>query len=475
MWAFGCVLFEMLTGRGAFAADDGLGQRRARPRARAGVGSLPPTCPRNDRETLETLLAERHGRTTARHRRREDRNRRSVVPPRDPSRDPRSACAAANVARSRGSAIGAVVLAHRRLRRLAMTRSTSGNASPRAAAVEFGVMFPGNQLPSFGLAAVAGRQAPRRRCVRQSVADLAALAENVGNRPLAGTEDGDIAVLVARQLDGRVLPARPTVQAQRRTPVRAPRSRTTGRARSAEAGIRMATSCSPRQASSFASLPRAERRSKCRCRVSRERRFCRRFCRTAVILSFWHGKGTADTRPSSSVDSDRVKSLFEVDGGLGFAPPDRLLFLRGAWLMTQKIDLTSFELIGDPEVVASGVSPGHLFGRQQMRASASGNGVLAYLTPLGGSVGQLTWFDRNGRSVGRIESPPDVEYPESLDFARRQDRRRQPRGSPDRQLGYLAGGCQSERAVEVHDRSGTDFDPVWSPDGKEIVYRLPSD
>ena len=38
IWAFGCVLYEMLTGRVAFKGGDGVGHHRGRPRERAGVG-----------------------------------------------------------------------------------------------------------------------------------------------------------------------------------------------------------------------------------------------------------------------------------------------------------------------------------------------------------------------------------------------------------------------------------------------------
>ena len=37
IWAFGCVLYEMLTGRAAFARRDGVGHDRRDSRARAGL------------------------------------------------------------------------------------------------------------------------------------------------------------------------------------------------------------------------------------------------------------------------------------------------------------------------------------------------------------------------------------------------------------------------------------------------------
>ena len=41
IWAFGCVLYEMLTGRSAFAGDDRLGHDRRRPGARTGLDGAP--------------------------------------------------------------------------------------------------------------------------------------------------------------------------------------------------------------------------------------------------------------------------------------------------------------------------------------------------------------------------------------------------------------------------------------------------
>jgi Tol biopolymer transport system component len=171
----------------------------------------------------------------------------------------------------------------------------------------------------------------------------------------------------------------------------------------------------------------------------------------------------------ASLDSDRATKLLDTDSPAGFAPPDRLLFLRGAALMTQKFDLTRVALTGDAELVSSSLPPGALFG-QQMTPSASATGVLAFPTPRGGSVGHLRWFDQTGKGGATVSSPPDAEY---LNPAISPDGSVIAANRVDPQTGrwdiWLVDTTRDVPSKLTTD-AGDDFDPVWSPDGKEIVF-----
>jgi serine/threonine protein kinase len=78
IWAFGCVLFEMLTGRAAFA-DETISDTLARVLDRdVDWHALPPSTPGRVRDLLRRCLQKERQSSIARHRRRASRDRRGV-------------------------------------------------------------------------------------------------------------------------------------------------------------------------------------------------------------------------------------------------------------------------------------------------------------------------------------------------------------------------------------------------------------
>jgi len=97
--------------------------------------------------------------------------------------------------------------------------------------------------------------------------------------------------------------------------------------------------------------------------------------------------------------------LLETKYGPVFVPssdggPGHLVFLRDGTLFAQLFDASRLELSGEPVSVAEDVGTfldAGLF-------SASANGILVY--KCGGSLeGQLTWFDQRGRRLGTVGEP----------------------------------------------------------------------
>jgi eukaryotic-like serine/threonine-protein kinase len=116
----------------------------------------------------------------------------------------------------------------------------------------------------------------------------------------------------------------------------------------------------------------------------------------------------------ASVDGGTPKRLLETPAAARFAGPDRVLFVRGDSLYAQRLDLDRLELTGEPELLANDV---HRTSQGRLAVSASRTGVLVYSA--GDRVvagGDALWVDRAGRpiagqppigEVGSVRLSPD--------------------------------------------------------------------
>jgi Tol biopolymer transport system component/predicted Ser/Thr protein kinase len=171
---------------------------------------------------------------------------------------------------------------------------------------------------------------------------------------------------------------------------------------------------------------------------------------------------------AGSLDGKTRKFLFpnKYYGSAVYASPGYVLFLDGDTLMAQRIDAEHLELHEQPFSVAERVgrsSPG------KIAVSASRTVVLAYAGDLF-RLGRLTWFDRGGKRLDSLPAP-EGDYP---DFRLSPDGERvalslvDPKtGVPDVWLVDRARGSMSRFTPE----SGFNAAPLWSPDGTRVVFR----
>ena len=105
----------------------------------------------------------------------------------------------------------------------------------------------------------------------------------------------------------------------------------------------------------------------------------------------------------ASLDSGQRKAILRNEFMAEFVPPDQLLFVRGDALFSQTFDLQRLEVTGEPVVVAQPVV-GTSAGRAGF--SASENGVLVHTrSPQDSFSRTLVWADRQGREEPvRLES-----------------------------------------------------------------------
>jgi eukaryotic-like serine/threonine-protein kinase len=173
----------------------------------------------------------------------------------------------------------------------------------------------------------------------------------------------------------------------------------------------------------------------------------------------------------ASLDGGRPKQLLEGHRAALYVAPGYLLFLREGVLMAQRFDPNAFQISGDAAPIVDHVEAGSA---PFFPGNFSASGVGSYLVYDAGTPSvapiHLLWFDRAGTQLGEIEPPADYESP---------------RFSPD----------GKKLAVTVVDSATSNFDlwiqdlakgtrtrltfgegsvsiaPSWSPDGNTVEYQ----
>jgi len=96
---------------------------------------------------------------------------------------------------------------------------------------------------------------------------------------------------------------------------------------------------------------------------------------------FWGAHGNRGWIQASSLFSPRVVKLVESDCPGAFVPPDILLFVRDTSLMAQRIDFAQWRMTGQSYQIASGVLRNPTGDPATLAISASSNGVVAIAAP----------------------------------------------------------------------------------------------
>jgi len=166
----------------------------------------------------------------------------------------------------------------------------------------------------------------------------------------------------------------------------------------------------------------------------------------------------------TALDSTERKLLVPGGSNAKYAR-GRLFFMREQTLMAQSFDVERLTLNGDPIPVAEQVAIGGLSGRLGA-FSVSDDGVIAYQVGTTEDQSRLTWMDRSGKSLETIGDRGDYGDVEL---------------SPDGKRAAVSVTEQANRDIWLFDlargvRTRFTFDPaednfsVWSADGEYVLF-----
>ena len=154
-----------------------------------------------------------------------------------------------------------------------------------------------------------------------------------------------------------------------------------------------------------------------------------------------------------SLDGPAATRLTASENAATFLAPDRIIFVRQGALVSHRLDAARQELTGDPVTLLASVGA----------FSTSTTGLLAYRA--GSSPqGLMTWFDRTGKALGQAGDL--LNGSELSPEERRVAGDRTIQGNRDVWIKDLVRGGLTRFTTHA----AVDGYPQWSPDGSQVVF-----
>jgi serine/threonine protein kinase len=158
--------------------------------------------------------------------------------------------------------------------------------------------------------------------------------------------------------------------------------------------------------------------------------------------------------------------LVDADSAAAYASTGDLLFVKQGTLFAQRLDSERWQMSGGPHPVADHVAFGGAVSVAALSASAAG--PIAYRTGSTGGKRQLVWFDRLGNRLSPVTEPASdgPAYMSLSPDGKRVAVQRSRDGNVDIWLVNLDGAG----AVRLTTDLLPEIAPIWSPGGKRIVF-----
>ena len=160
------------------------------------------------------------------------------------------------------------------------------------------------------------------------------------------------------------------------------------------------------------------------------------------------------------LDSMERRPLAGVRSPSRYSPTGHVLFRRGDALIAQRFDADRLELIGEPIEVA-----GRAAANNTAPFSVSANGSLAYLASPDTET-ELRWFDHSGTPLDLAGPRSGYLNPELSRDGRRIAVDRERQGNIDIHVLDTARGVIERLTTHT----AADFTPIWSPTSDAIVF-----
>jgi len=166
-----------------------------------------------------------------------------------------------------------------------------------------------------------------------------------------------------------------------------------------------------------------------------------------------------------SLDGSSTKRILEADAAAVVASSGQLLFVRQTTLFAQNFDPARLTLIGNPFPVAEQVLTD--LSTSVSAISASMAGSIGYRMGSSSGQRQFVWFDRSGKELGKVGEPDSAgpTNPALSPDGHRVALQRVVNGNPDIWFLELTG-----LLTRFTFDATNAFAAIWSPDGSRVVF-----
>ncbi len=164
----------------------------------------------------------------------------------------------------------------------------------------------------------------------------------------------------------------------------------------------------------------------------------------------------------ADADGSHSRKVIDDLSRVEYAPPGDLVYVRDTTLVAQHFDVAKGALSGDPVPIADGIG---VDANGMAEFSVSRGGVIVYRAGTGGGV-QLVWLDRHGTHVGAPIDSGEIYNPDLSRDGRWLVVERTANGGDDIWMRDLERGVSSRLTF----LKGDEWAPLFSPDGKKVFF-----